>query len=148
MTSADRSARQLAYWRSILTMKYDISDFAGDTGYHYLATPYSKYHGGLEAAFVRTCEVCAELLRAGINAYAPIAHTHPIATHGKIDPLDHGIWLPFDAPMMEGAKGLIVAMIEGWQDSFGIGEEIKYFRAAEKPVYFLDVSTMQYGNEP
>lgn len=106
-------------------------------GFWYVATPYSKYPRGLDAAFEDACKATASLLRMGINVYSPIAHTHPIAKHGGIDPLDHSIWLPADAPMMDAAEGLIVVKMEGWDESYGISEEIKAFRTAGKPIIYV-----------
>lgn len=107
-------------------------------GYWYLATPYSKYPRGLEEAFQEACRQSAVLIKAGIRAYSPIAHTHPIAVAGGMDPLDHGIWLPADRPFMDGAQGLIVCKMDGWSASYGIGEEVKVFVAAGKPVIYME----------
>ena len=66
--------------------------------YYYLATPYSKYPGGPEAAFQMACRQAAILIKAKIPVYCPIAHTHPIAVQNDMDPFDHGIWLPAGVP--------------------------------------------------
>src|SRR4051812_40121800 len=110
--------------------------------YFYLATPYSKYEGGLEAAFRMAAETCAKLIRAGVPVFSPIAHTHPIAKMGGIDPLDHGIWLPVDDPMMRAACGLLVYKAPGWRRSFGIAQEIKAFRAMKKPVRAITAASI------
>lgn len=104
----------------------------------YLATPYSKYPEGLEAAFKVACVATADLIRAGVRVYSPIAHTHPIAHYGQMDPHDHGIWLPADAPFMQAARGLIVLKAESWEISYGIKEEIKEFAAAKKPIVYME----------
>jgi hypothetical protein len=106
-------------------------------GFWYLATPYSKYPRGIEAAFVDAAIQASILIKAGIRVYSPIAHTHPVATFGNIDPYDHAIWLPADKPFMDAACGLIVCKLPGWDVSFGIGEEIKLFAAAGKPVIHM-----------
>lgn len=54
--------------------------------YWYLASPYSKYPAGIEAAFQDICKQTALLIRHKIPVYSPIAHTHPVAIHGEIDP--------------------------------------------------------------
>lgn len=109
----------------------------------YLATPYSKYFGGdLERAFIDASKLAAKLLVAGIKVYSPIAHTHPLAVYGELDPLDHSIWLPFDEAMMSAADILIVAQMPGWQESKGIAHEIKFFETRGKPIYDLDPATM------
>ena len=105
----------------------------------YLATPYSKYKGGnLGQAFRDAAELAGKLLKAGYKVYSPICHTHPIAEYGELDPLDHSIWLPFDEAMMRACDALMVAHMDGWEESFGIAHEIEFFEASGKPVYDLD----------
>lgn len=107
-------------------------------GYVYVATPYSKYPAGLTAAWQEACKAAGVLIRAGVPCFSPIAHTHPIATHGDIDPYAHDIWLPADAPMMEAANALLVVKMDTWEESYGIGVEIAAFKAAGKPVEFME----------
>ena len=108
----------------------------------YLATPYSKYPKGKAIAFIDACVLTARLLRAGVNAYSPIAHAHPIAVYGLICPLDHNFWLPFDELMLDRCDSLIVAHLDGWDQSYGIAHEIKYFERAGKPIYdLIDTTT-------
>ena len=112
-------------------------------GLVYLATPYSKWEQGLDDAFIQAAKITARLLRCGVRAYSPIAHTHPIAVHGKLDALDHSIWLPFDEAIMERADVLLVAKMKGWDESRGIKHEIEFFEGKGKPVYYLDVETFE-----
>ena len=108
----------------------------------YLATPYTKYHLGIEVAFVHAAEVSARLLQRGVRVYSPIAHTHPLAVYGKIDPLDHSIWLPFDEAMMDAADCLIVARMKGWDESYGVKHEIEFFAREKKPIIHIDPVTL------
>lgn len=110
--------------------------------FSYLATPYTKFEGGIESAWAEACKVSASLLVKGVKVYSPIAHGHSIAMHGNIDPLDHSIWLPFDEAMMIAAHDLIVAHLPGWQDSYGIAHEVKFFEQAGKPIFDLDPVSM------
>lgn len=105
--------------------------------FNYLATPYSKYEHGLEAAFILAAANTALLVKAGIPVYSPIAHTHPVAIHGGIDPYDHSIWIPADKPMMDAASALIVLTAQGWSESKGIAIEIDEFARAGKPVIYM-----------
>ena len=106
--------------------------------YWYLASPYSKYKDGLERAFIVVCNNAGLLIAAGVPVYSPIAHTHSIAVHAGMDPFDHKIWLPADEPMMHAAHGLIVLKMQGWEESYGIGEELKIFTAAGKPIIYME----------
>lgn len=114
----------------------------------YLATPYTKYPGGIENAFRAAAHLAGRLLKSGVHVYSPIAHGHAIATHGELDPLDHAIWLPFDQLMMARCDTLIVARLESWADSFGMRAEIEYFVAAKKPVFDLDPATLSMVRRP
>lgn len=109
----------------------------------YVGTPYSKYPLGLEAAFKESARIAARLMERGLKVYSPIAHTHPLAVYGKIDPLNHEIWLPFDTAIMNKADAMIVAKMYTWETSKGIAFEIEKFKAAQKPVYYLNVEKFE-----
>lgn len=101
--------------------------------FYYLATPYSKYPGGIERAHADACAQAALLIKSGVPVYSPIAHTHPIAIEGDIDPFDHQVWLEADRAFMETACGLIVCEMDGWRESYGIEQEIRCFAKQGKP---------------
>lgn len=106
-------------------------------GYWYLGSPYSKYPKGIQAAYEDVCVQQALLIKGGIPVFCPIAHTHGPAIHGGIDPLAHDIWIPADLPFMYYAKGLIVCMMDGWKDSYGLTLEIEHFIVNHKPVIYM-----------
>ena len=112
-------------------------------GYWYVASPYSKYHAGIMAAYSATLREVVRLVKSGASVFSPIIHSHPIAIRGGIDALDVNFWVSFDRPMMETAKGCIVLQLDGWDKSTGVAHEIEYFRKAGKPVVF-----MERGNVP
>jgi hypothetical protein len=105
----------------------------------YVASPYSRYPGGIEAAFADIAGYTARMVEAGLAVFSPIAHSHPVAIQGGLDPLDHSVWMPLDEPMMRAAHGIIVVQMAGWRESYGVGVEINAFRAAGKPVLFMPV---------
>lgn len=109
----------------------------------YLATPYSKFPGGIDAAFREAASLAARLLGAGYVVYSPVTHTHPIAVHGGLDPLAHELWLPFDEAMMRVCDALLVAMLPGWNESCGIRQEIDWFDKAGKPIYLLKPDSLR-----
>lgn len=109
---------------------------------YYLATPYSKYPQGLEAAYEEACRLSGEFVRAKKAVYCPIAHTHGIAKHGKLDPYDTG-WYLFDEPEILLSGGLVVAMMEGFEVSRGVNQEIVYAKSLGLPLYTLDPKTSE-----
>ena len=114
-------------------------------GMVYLATPYSKFRRGLDAAFCEACSLAGRLIRCGVRVYSPIIYTHAICwpVLGALNPLDHSLWLPFDRAMMERSDILAVAMMEGWETSFGIRHEINFFSESHKPVCYLDPESLE-----
>ncbi len=117
-------------------------------GLQYLATPYSKYPHGIQVAFENACQIAARLLIKGVKIYSPVAHTHPIAIHGGLNPYDNQIWLPFHRTIMERCSGLIIAEMEGWSTSYGIAEEIAYFAGSGKDISGLDPITLKMHKWP
>jgi hypothetical protein len=120
-----------------------IESLASAEGVWYLGTPYSKYPQGIHAAFQEACKAAAWLVERGVRVYCPIAHTHPIALMGGIDPLSHDIWLPVDQPFMELACGLIVCKMESWEESCGLRCEQQEFMRQGKPI--LSMEWPQHG---
>lgn len=108
----------------------------------YVGSPYSKYPRGITQAHIDVCKEVARLIMLGLPVYSPIAHTHAIALHGELDPLDHEIWLPADQPMMDAARGLIVLKMDGWEVSRGLRYEIDTFYGRGKPIVYLSPGAM------
>jgi hypothetical protein len=114
-------------------------------GYIYLATPYSDYNGGgamgREMAYRAAKQLAGELEVAGLTVFSPIAHFHPIGEKLGHEALAHRDWLEVDAPFMRRAAALVVALMQGWFHSRGIGFEIAAFEACRRPIFFLDVDS-------
>lgn len=108
----------------------------------YLATPYTHYKGGIEQAFIDASKLAARLFEAGIKIYSPIAHCHPIAIHGGLDPLNATMWIAFDEAIMSVSNVLIVAMMDGWDKSRGVLHEIEFFHARNKVVFGCNPETL------
>lgn len=115
-----------------------------DIGLIYTATPFTLYRAGYDAAYVGACKIMAALARCGIvNAHSPIVEAYSLVMHSDIDPLDMSIWTPFCAARIAKSDALIVAMMQGWEASSGIRHEIEEFVIAGKPVFFLNVETLE-----
>lgn len=125
--------------KEIMLPRFDPVTAARVDGYYYLASPYSKYPDGIDAAFIEVCRAAGYLVSRGVRVYCPIAHTHPIAIHSNQDPLDHEIWVPLDRPLMGGAVGLVVYEMDTWRDSYGIALEVHHFHRVGKPIYGMEV---------
>lgn len=108
----------------------------------YLASPYSKYIT-LNSACRDISLVAGRLIRRGYRVFSPIAHSHTIALHAGIDPLDHDLWLKFDESFMGVCDALMIAMMDGWEASDGVARELKFFEGTGKPLYYLNPNTLR-----
>lgn len=109
--------------------------------YFYVATPYTKFPGGLDAAHILACRLTGELIKLGLPCYSPIAYTHPIALYADMDKVDHDLWVRVDKPLLDGASAMIVIQAESWDESRGIRHEIETFAQAGKPIIYWDPAT-------
>ena len=109
--------------------------------YWYVATPYTRFPAGLEAAFVLAARSAGDLMKEGIPVYAPIAHTHPVAVYGEMDKVDHDLWVRVDQPLLDAASGIIVVTAESWEISRGVAHEIRVMEKSGKPVVYWDPAT-------
>lgn len=106
--------------------------------YWYLATPYTHYELGHEAAFRLASEQAALLMQAGIPVFCPISHSHPIADFGKLNNVDPDFWRRMDKPMLDGCYGVIYVLAEGYLRSSGMHNELVETLRAGKPVVFME----------
>jgi len=106
-------------------------------GFWYIASPYSKYPSGPVQAFVDVCHVGGWLINQGVHIFVPIAHSHPLAMWGDVNPQTHAIWLEQDFAIAHYAVGMCIVKMPMWESSFGISEERKLFASLHKPEVFL-----------
>jgi hypothetical protein len=108
-------------------------------GFWYVATPYSKYEEGFNVAAFEAAKAGAILVNFGFCVYCPIVHIHQLIIYsaGALGHLDDDLWREQDQPFMEGAKGLIVVMMNGWKESDGIKHEIEVFEKVGKPILYM-----------
>ncbi|WP_293857168.1 DUF1937 family protein [uncultured Alsobacter sp.] len=111
-----------------------ITALAGRQGFVYLATPYTKYPSGHVAAYLAASRVAGELVNQNIRVFCPVAHSHPVAVHGGVDPAAYDIWTYQNAAFLDLAHTLVVAKLPSWKLSRGVDEEIEAFIQAGKPV--------------
>jgi hypothetical protein len=108
----------------------------------FLSTPYSKYSSGLQVAFEHACNLAGRLIINGLTVYSPIAHSHPIAYYGSINPLDQKFWMRQNEPHIKAASALIAAELPGWKDSDGMKTEMDAFALAGKPIYYVNPNSL------
>lgn len=104
----------------------------------YVATPYSLYADGINAAARLAADQTALILSIcvahGATPLSPIAHSHEVAKHWSIDPYDSALWEAANRPLIAASVVMVEVRMRGWQESRGMAAERAAFRAAGKPV--------------
>lgn len=108
--------------------------------YFYLASPYSKYPKGTQAAYEEICQVAGSLLQKGLPVFCPILHSHPLVAQGLILPQNNtwAFWSIPDEALLRSSRGLIICTMEGWDRSIGVGEEQVWATKAALPIWYME----------
>lgn len=102
----------------------------------YVCSPYSHSDPRVrEQRYEAACQATATLLLAGVTAFSPVVHSHPLTRHGL--PGDWEFWQGHDRVHLEACKGVAVLMLDGWRESKGVQAEIAMARRMGKPVIFI-----------
>lgn len=105
----------------------------------YLGSPYThELPEVMEERHRQVCQAAARLFERSILVYSPIAHSHAVNELGSLAQSAFEFWRPFDLGMIDRLTGLMVLMLDGWQESEGLAAEIEHARATGKPVLWVD----------
>ena len=107
-------------------------------GSWYLCSPYTHADESvITARYDEACKAIALLMRASVDIYSPIVHTHVLhARHGL--PMNYAFYRHMDESRIAASDGIVILMLNGWAESFGVGEECKFAESLYKPVIFWE----------
>lgn len=109
----------------------------------YLASPYTHIDINVRnKRFKQMCGIAGHLLNKGLFVYSPIVHGHPIAEHTTGLPTDFGFWKAYNHETIDSCHAVWVVMLDGWEKSSGVEDEIKYAHETGKTCEFLDPLTL------
>lgn len=126
-----------------LTLQQAAAIARRSPGFWYLASPYTNYPAGKNRAFTDVSVVGARLLAENVAVFCPIAQGHVLEAAGQRSLVNkaEAFWLEtVDEPLMRASVGMILACMDGWEKSSGVGYELRHFAEAGKPIIMLDVS--------
>ena len=103
----------------------------------YLATAYSKHPEGPLAAFEMACHAAGHLTEAGVTVFSPIVQFHTLYPYTTLDPLDWRAWQRHNEGFMGVARGAVIYMDGGWEQSAGVQAEIAWFKHHHRRVVFM-----------
>jgi hypothetical protein len=103
----------------------------------YVATPYTNYADGLEAAYRDAVRNTTDLVVTGIGVFSPIVHLHPIGEAGQLGN-DPQFWNEINLRYMARCDGLVIVRMPGYRESRGVKFEHSWFRDQGKPITLID----------
>ena len=109
-------------------------------GFIYLAQPYSSPDEAtilyrVEQAFKAT----AKLMDEGNLVFSPIVHTHELGKYINPDlAIKHEFWMEQDIAILRHAAELRILMLEGWQHSKGLAQEVLLAETCQIPITFME----------
>lgn len=116
-----------------------------EKGLYYLAVPYQ---GSEEEKKYRTelsLKATVEFLRQGISLFAPVIYVNKIAEELNLPSLEkrREVIMPYLFEFLTVSKGLILITIDGWQQSWGVQQELKFCHEAHIPVFTLQADEIE-----
>ena len=101
----------------------------------YVASPYASDDPVVTKKRVeRVCEYMVYLADRGIAAYSPIVHNHQLVLAGARLTPDQ--WMMLDFALLRSAKELRVLLLDGWEYSVGVRQEIVFAERSNIPVSY------------
>lgn len=105
--------------------------------YYYLASPFSHKDEEIrEQRMERASSWGLRLVRNGLNVFCPITQSFHLEhtkwndsfdlRNDEVSQITHEEWMRQDLCFISKSNGLLVLMLDGWKESKGVQEEIKY----------------------
>lgn len=116
-------------------------------GLYYLAIPYNGSENQRQYRTELSLKAAAEFLRQGIHVFAPINYSNPIVDRLDLPSLSErrDIIMPYLLKFLHVSKGLILLTADGWRDSWGVQQELKFCQEHQIPIYKM--SPEQVGSD-
>ncbi len=110
------------------------------------------YHGTDEAKAYRTeisLKAAAEFLRQGIHVFAPVIYVNQIVEELNLPSTEERrqLVMPYLLDFLKVSKGMILITVEGWQNSWGVRQELIFCQEHKIPVYKINPDQLG-GNLP
>lgn len=90
----------------------------------------------------------AEFLRQGIHVFAPVIYVNQIVEEMNLPTMEERrkIVMPYLIEFLKVSKGMILVTVEGWQNSWGVRQELIFCQENNIPLYKIEPN--QIHNNP
>ncbi len=108
-----------------------------EKGLYYLALPYQGTEEEKKYRTELSLKAVTEFLRQGIHVFAPLNYVNKIVEELAFTSLEkrREIVLPYLLDFLRVSKGMVVINIDGWENSWGVQQEMKFCHEMQIPVY-------------
>ena len=104
----------------------------------YLATPYAHENPEtMRWRYQKSCLAAANLLKAGVVVFNPLANTVPAVELGGLE-LDHDDFLKIDLEILRRSDELLILGLPEWEKSDGVRKEMFEALTLRKPVVLIE----------
>jgi hypothetical protein len=104
----------------------------------YVASPYNHSDDDIRwLNYRKVSRYSAGLIAKGQVVISPIAYGHPLLDFAEI-PYDWPFWSNFCLTFLDRCDEMHVLMMEGWDKSRGVEEEIQYARQQSIPIKYIE----------
>jgi hypothetical protein len=105
----------------------------------FVASPYSHPDPAIRhERFIGALRYANDLIREGEIVFSAIAYGHPFACYVAA-PTDFASWRGLNHHMIALSTKVHVLMLNGWDESAGVQDEILYANEIDKPVVFVEI---------
>lgn len=111
---------------------------------HYLACPYTHQDKQvMHDRFKTVTDAAVSLLNQGVHVFSPISYNAPWEDYDL--PHTFAFWEHFDKAFIARMDSVVVLTLDGWQQSVGVTEEIKFAEDIGIPVYYCNLEEVENG---
>jgi len=112
----------------------------------YLACPYNHPDLAVRQKRYELANLAAaHLIQQRIFVFSPLTHNVTLFSFGLSQ--GWGFWKDYDLAFIAHFDSLIVLMLEGWEQSQGVRDEIEYAKKLKLPIEYLDPESIQVLKE-
>ena len=105
-----------------------------------IISPYSDDNPDVVASRELAAEeYLVSLIKRGHVAFSIIVAFSDLTVKYNLDDA-YGYWEWYCCAMIDGARVIHVLMLDGWEESVGVQEEIKYAKTLGKKIEYVDLS--------
>jgi len=113
----------------------------------YIASPYSSdIKSVLVDRYNKAVDFTAAMMESGFTVFSPIVHGHAISVAKEL-PSDYMFWQKQCEDILSLSDAMFVLMIDGWESSKGISEEIQMCASIGIPIYYYSAIGNEYKLE-